>query len=215
MLKKIQSKLVSCGYITNNSEDKKSRIKITEIISDLLFNEDKSIVLKAVDHFVDYWKQAQNKLAQNNIRNKAAYFKFAIEREINELMTPDIEFAVQQITEEDITKTILDYIHFASTKHNNEFETFNPATLISDENPFEDISDELFEKAFNEIKGSKDFYSPLIERLLALNEIDNDGPSIKNELDEIYEKLTAGPTVDDYLKELKLTKGKIENDYHR
>lgn len=197
MLKQIQKKLVDFNYITNEPHDKKSRYNITHYLRNLLQSKDPDVVKIAVDDFLDYFYRNSQK-GPVDIYDKTAYFKTAINRLLTELDVPDISFPdrnkKEPITRARLIEVAIEIIELSTIKWTADYETWH---IMEDqrifETPFDDVGQELFSHAINFLHEYEEFYGPLIDRLLALNDAPDTGESIKPQLDEIYQALTTGP----------------------
>lgn len=182
----LQEKLVSCGFIQNTIIDRNARYEINKLLKGLLNNNSLDIVFCAMEMFVADFTERTGE----PIKKKDRYFNKVFAGFLEKANVPEITFAAAPITAKQINETIIEIIEFATLPHNITFETYNPIDVLY-ENPFFEISDELYHAALNKMKQHAAFYHPLIERLLELNNA-NTNESIKPQLDEIYEKLERG-----------------------
>lgn len=188
MIKILQEKLFKCGYITNSLIDKPARFEIHEFIKECLETNSKQNVITAIDIFISNFLNRKG----SNIQNKAAYFKKIITNTLSDFDVPDIEFTAPPISNKEISEMIFNIIEIATTQ-TSKFQATNPLNNPEwNSNPFMEFSDDLYDRAIMIMKRHKDYYTPLIERLLKLNHIPNEGPSIKPDMDDIYEKIGKG-----------------------
>lgn len=192
MINHLQRKLVENNYISNSLFDRSARYEIHIFLKECLKNNSVENVCASVEKFIDHWINRTGA----EIKNKSAYFKKLVNDNLNELDVPDIMFVYKKPNKKEIMQTIFDIITIATTPDGKyEYEACNP--LDSDEwatNRLYGVSDDLYNKAFSIIKSNKDYYLPIISRLLELNNIPNEGPSIKTDLDQIYEQIEKGAT---------------------
>lgn len=194
MIENLQHLLLGSGYINNEAVDKIARYEINTFLQKSLASNETKNVITAVEIFIEKFNQRKG----NVIKNKSAYFVKVVNDLLAELDVPDIEFKAGKATKQEIKEAIFKIIEYATIPENWQMAE-NCTNPIHDSewqtNCFYTINDDAYEKAITIMKNHKDYYSPLIEKLLALNYITDASQSIKSELDDIYEKLEKGVTL--------------------